>query len=101
VNKIITGEIKIMKGLLQGLRWANIVVGGALIIVGIGASLWAGRWIPFLLALAVIIVGPLEDLLIKYLRLPGVDPESTKTLVDQTTSLLFLLLLFAALFISL
>jgi hypothetical protein len=93
--------MKTMKGLLQGLHWANLLVGGALIIVGIGASLWIGGWIPFLLALAVIIVGPLEDLLMKHLRLPGVDPESTKTLVDQTTSLLFLLLLFAVLFISL
>jgi hypothetical protein len=87
--------------LLRVLRWLNILFGGALILIGIGAFLFSRAVVPLLLALGLIVVGPLKDRLMNRLRLPGVDPVQTQKLVDQGASLIFVLLLLAALFLSL
>jgi hypothetical protein len=54
-----------------------------------------------LLALGLAAVGPIEDLLMRYLRLSRVTPEQTKKSVDQGTSLVFVILLLAAVLLSL
>lgn len=87
--------------LLRVLRWLNILFGGALILIGIGAFFFTGTVVPLLLALGLIVVGPLKDWLMNRLRLPGVDPVQTQKLVDQGASLIFVLLLLVALFLSL
>ena len=83
------------------LRILNYITGAALLIIGIGAFILYRSTVPFLIALALIAVGPVEDLLNRYLKLPGVDPAQTKTLIDQSTSLTFILLLIAAMLVSL
>ena len=90
-----------MKTLVLVLRILNYISGAALILIGIGAFVLYRSSVPFLIALALIIVGPVEDLLERYLKLPGVEPEQTKTLIDQSTSLAFILLLLWAMLISL
>jgi hypothetical protein len=87
--------------LLRVLRWLNILFGGAVILIGLGAFFFTGAVAPLLLALGLIVVGPLEDWLMNHLRLPGVDPVQTQKLIDQGTSLVFVLLLLAALLLSL
>ncbi len=86
---------------LQVLRVLNYIFGGAVLLVGFGAYIISGVLVPLLLALGLAAVGPIEDLLMRYLRLPGVTPEQTKKLVDQGTSLVFVILLLAAVLLSL
>ena len=86
---------------LQVLRVLNYIFGGAVLLVGFGAYIFSGALVPLLLALGLAAVGPVEDLLMRYLRLSGVTPEQTKKLVDQGTSLVFVILLLAAVLLSL
>jgi len=90
-----------MKTVLQVLRILNYIFGAALILIGIGAFILSRASVPFLIALALIIVGPVEDLLERYFKLPRVEQKQTKTLIDQSTSLAFILLLLWAMLISL
>lgn len=90
-----------MNTVILVLRVLNYIIGAALLIIGIGAFILNGAVVPFLIALALIAVGPVEDLLNRYLKLPGVDPAQTKTLIDQSTSLTFIVLLIAAMLVSL
>lgn len=78
----------------------NMISGAAVILVGIAAYLFFDAVVPLLLAVGLVIVGPLEDLLKRYLKLPGVQPDQTKQFVDQITSLVLVLLLLAAVLLS-
>ena len=90
-----------MSTMLRILRVLNYILGAAVVLIGIGAYVLGGAVIPLLLALGLLAVGPLEDLLVRYLHLPGVDPELVKTLINQGTSLILVLLLLAAVLLSL
>jgi hypothetical protein len=89
-----------MDFLLRILRILNYIFGIAVILIGIGAFILSGSLIPLLLALGLIAVGPLEDLLMRYLHLPGVDPEQTKDLINQGTSLVLVVFLLIAIFLA-
>ena len=84
--------------ILRVLAWIS---GIALIAVGLWAFFAKGAVVPLLIVVALVVVGPVEDILKKRLRLPGVDPDTTRALVDQATSLGFILLLLAAVWQSL
>ena len=73
--------------------WLNYLAGGLLVFVAVASYVRLQAVVPALLALAVLIVGPGEDLLNRYLVLPGVDPATMLALVDQGTSLAFVVLL--------
>jgi len=90
-----------MESFNKVLRWLNYIFGIALIVFGLGAFALRGSWIGLLLAVALIAVGPLEDLLNKRLRIPGVPQEQTKVFINQSTSLTFIVLLLVVLFLSL
>lgn len=90
-----------MENVNKILRWLNYVFGIPLIVFGLGAFVLRRSWIGLLLAVALIIVGPLEDQLNKRLHLPGVSPELTKDFINQLTSVTFIVLLLVVLFISL
>ena len=89
-----------MAFLIWILRVLNYIFGTAVILAGLGVYFLRGAVVPLLLALGLIAVGPLEDLLTRYLRLPGVDPEQTKELINQGTSLTLVFFLFLAIFLS-
>lgn len=90
-----------MNILLRVLRILNYIFGSAVILIGLGAYFLRGSVIPLLLALGLAAVGPIEDLLMRYLRLPGVDPEQTEDLINQGTSLILVIFLLLAIFLSL
>jgi hypothetical protein len=90
----------IMAILLKLLRVLNYIIGVAVILVGLGAYIFSSATISLLLALGIVAVGPLEDLLMSHPRLPGVDPEHTKDLINQGTSLILVLFLLLAIFLS-
>ncbi len=83
--------------IIRTLAWIS---GIFLIAVGLWAYFAKGAVVPLLIVIALVVVGPVEDILKQRLRLPGVDPEMTKTLVDQATSLGFIILLLAAVLVS-
>jgi len=82
------------------LRILNYIFGTAVILIGLGVYFLSGAVVPLLLALGLAAVGPIEDLLTRYLRIPGADPEQTKELINQGTSLTLVLFLFLAIFLS-
>jgi hypothetical protein len=90
----------IMEIFVRILRVLNYIFGIAVILIGLGAYILSGAVIPLLLALGLAAVGPLEDLLMRYLHLPGVDPELTKDLINQGTSLILVLFLLISIFLS-
>jgi len=85
------------------LTTAGNVVGAALILAGV-VRFVANRSVPALLiALAVLIVGPGEDGLRRWVRSRAVSEEAAEeaeTVVDRATSLAFLVLLLAALVLA-
>jgi uncharacterized Tic20 family protein len=83
------------------LRYLNYIFGTLVLVIGlIGFIIY--RSLPaLLLAIALAAVGPVEDILSKKLHLPGVDPAQTKELVNQGTSLTFVVLLLVVILISL
>jgi hypothetical protein len=54
-----------------------------------------------LLALGLAAVGPIETLLMRYLHLSGLTPEQNKNLIDKSTSLVYVILLLAAVLLTL
>lgn len=90
-----------MGKIIRVLRYLNYVFGTLVLVVGlIGFIIY--RSLPaLLLAIALAAVGPIEDILSKKLHLPGVDPAETKELVNQSTSLTFVLLLLVVIVVSL
>lgn len=73
----------------------GFAAGAAVIVYGLARGLMDGATGPLLIALAVLIVGPVEDLLKSLARHARGEPARTAwtALVDQATSLAFLLLL--------
>jgi len=90
-----------MDTFLQLLRYLNYIFGGAVLIVGFGAYIVNRSLVPLLLALGLAAVGPIETLLMRYLHLSGLTPEQNKNLIDQTTSLVYVVLLLAAVILTL
>ena len=90
-----------MDTFLQLLRYLNYIFGGAVLIVGFGAYIVNRSLVPFLLALGLAAVGPIETLLMRYLHISGLTAEQNKNLIDQTTSLVYVVLLLAAVILTL
>ncbi|MCG8400076.1 MAG: hypothetical protein MJA84_00600 [Firmicutes bacterium] len=79
------------------LKILNYLLGTAVVVSGLYNYLTTDKRIPLYVALAIIIAGPLEDLLTCYIRKSPVlspdDKEPYVKIVDNTSSLAFLLLL--------
>ena len=85
---------------IRVLRNLNYVFGIAVLLLGLGSFFLRDSIVALLLAIALFVVGPLEDLLNIILRQKGTDPAQTKELVNQGTSLTFVLILLAVILIS-
>ena len=85
-----------MDSILKILHYLNLIFGGAVLIVGFGGYIVNRSLVPLLLALGLTAVGPLETLLMRYLHISGLTPEQNKNLIDKSTSLVYVVLLFAA-----
>jgi hypothetical protein len=86
---------------LQILHYLNLIFGGAVLIIGFGAYIVNRSLVPLLLALGLAAVGPIETLLMRYLHLSGLTPEQNKNLIDKSTSLVYVILLLAAVLLTL
>jgi hypothetical protein len=82
--------------LLRIVQWLNFLVSAAVVLIGLGAFFFRRAVVLFLMALAVIVVGPVENWLIG-----AVASEQLKELIDQGTSLTGVLLLLAAMLLYL
>ena len=75
----------------------NYLLGTVIVVSSFNISLTKDKKIPIYIAQAIIIAGPLEDLLIAYIKrspkLPPSDKEHYADIVNNTTSLAFLVLL--------
>ena len=89
-----------MDTFLTLLRYLNYIFGGAALLIGYGAFILNGSLVPLLLALGLTAVGPLETLLMRYMKLSGLTPEQNKNLIDQGTSLVYVVLLLAAVILT-
>ena len=89
-----------MDTFLTLLRYLNYIFGGAALLIGYGAFILYGSLVPLLLALGLTAVGPLETLLMRYMKLSGLTPEQNKNLIDQGTSLVYVVLLLAAVILT-
>jgi hypothetical protein len=90
-----------MERVTQGLKVLGWVLGGIVIVYGVARFVAAGAVPALLIALAVMIVGPLEDLLKAAVRRQAAPPEQKERLVqlmDQATSAAFLILLILAIY---
>lgn len=86
---------------IRVLRYLNYIFGTLVLIVGLIGFFLYHSTPALLLAIALAAVGPVEDILSKKLHLPGVDPAETKELVNQSTSLTFVILLLVVIVITL
>ena len=83
-------------GWLTVLTTAGNVAGAALIFAGVVRYIASGSVPALLIAVAVLVVGPGEDVLKRWVRARAASPkeaERWETVVDRATSLLFLLVL--------
>jgi hypothetical protein len=90
-----------MDTLLLILRYLNYIFGGAVLLIGYVAFILYGSIVPLLLALGLTAVGPIETLLMRYLKLSGLTQDQNKRLIDYSTSLVYVILLLAAALLSL
>lgn len=90
-----------MNKIIMVLRVLNYLIGTTVLVVGFLSFLLYRSPVPLLLALALTAVGPVEDILNKKLHLSNIDPSKTKEIVNQSTSLTFVILLLAAILIAL
>lgn len=90
-----------MDRIIMVLRVLNYIIGTIVLVAGFLGFLVSRSPVPLLLALALTAVGPVEDILSKKLHLNKVDPVETKELVNQSTSLTFVILLLAAILLTL
>jgi hypothetical protein len=90
-----------MENIVRWLRYLNYLFGIAVLIAGLLGFFFFGSVISLLLAIALAAVGPIEDILNKHLHLKNVDPALTKELVNQSTSLTFVLILLSVILITL
>lgn len=82
--------------MVRVLKILNTVLGGAVLLLGYGAFLVTRNPVALLLAIALTIVGPLEDWLMgKYVKASAPRSE-TEQAIDLGTSLGFLVFLLAA-----
>ncbi|MBO8140756.1 MAG: hypothetical protein H0Z37_01075 [Firmicutes bacterium] len=91
-----------MHVLINAMTAGGAVVGGAVVLFGLIHYVIAGSVPALLIALAVVIAGPAEDLLKRGARKRAPSPgaaELWETAVDRATSLLFLLLLLVCVFL--
>lgn len=89
-----------MLDILKVLKILNYSFGTAVVVSSLYFYFTQNKTVPLYIALSIIIAGPLEDYLISYIQnspsiLPG-NKERYKKIVDNTTSLAFLILLGAA-----
>lgn len=80
---------------VKGLNWLGNIIGTIVVVWGLIRYFFEGQTIGLLIALAIVIVGPLEDILKRRVRnQPGGEKgEAWATIVDLATSLVFLILL--------
>lgn len=83
--------------ILKVFKLLNYILGTTVVVSAFYIYLTTNELIPLYIALAIIIAGPLEDLLIAYIKRspvlsPG-DKEQYAKIVDNTTSLVFLVFL--------
>lgn len=90
-----------MDRIIKVLRILNYIFGTVVLLAGFLGFIFYRSSIPLLLALALTAVGPLEDILNKKVHLSRIDPLKTKELVNQSTSLTFVILLLASILIAL
>ncbi len=83
--------------ILKAFNLFNYLLGTIVVVNGFYVYSTTGKILPFYVALAIIIAGPLEDLLISLVQnspaLSPADKEKYVSIVDNVTSLAFLLLL--------
>ena len=88
-----------MQRFLHVLNVLGFVLGALVVLYG-GLRFYTQQWLPgLLIALAVVIAGPLEDLLKGWANRQGAteaDHENMRLAVDRATSAAFLALLLAA-----
>ena len=85
-----------MKAWIRGLTIAGNVIGAIVILYGVAVYLTVGAVIGLLIAVAILVVGPGEDLLEDWARRTAETPEQGElrvAIVDRSTSLAFLVLL--------
>ena len=85
-----------VKAWIRGLTIAGNVIGAIVILYGVAVYLTVGAVIGLLIAVAVLVVGPGEDLLEDWARRTAETPEQGElrvAIVDRSTSLAFLVLL--------
>lgn len=83
--------------ILKAFNLFNYLLGTIVVVNGLYVYSTTGKILPLYVALAIIIAGPLEDLLIAFVQnSPALSPADKKkyaSIVDNATSLAFLLLL--------
>jgi hypothetical protein len=85
--------------LTQLLKAVSLVLGAGIVVYGFSRFQAGSDRGPLMLGLAVLVVGPLEDLLKLWARraaLSDQDKEAWAALIDQATSAVFLLFLLQA-----
>lgn len=91
-----------MQGWIRGLTTAGTVLGALVVLYGIVLSVTTRTLPGLLIAVAILIVGPGEDVLQAWVRRRAATPEGGEawaTIVDRATSLAFLVLLGATLYV--
>jgi len=82
---------------LRTLKFLNYLLGTTLVVSSLYIYLTRSKTIPLYISLAIIIAGPLEDALIGYIeKSPNLSPgdkEQFQNIVDNITSLTFLIFL--------
>lgn len=85
-----------LKTWIRPLTTIGTVLGALVIVYGLYAYLWAGLLPGLLISVAILVVGPGEDLMQAWVRRTAPTPEEGEgraTVVDRVTSIAFLLLL--------
>lgn len=85
--------------MIKTLRMLNFVFGAAVLIVGYGGFVLRSSVPALLIALALTIVGPVEDWLMRLYKIPADTRGETKQLIDYSTSLVFVILLLITLLV--
>jgi hypothetical protein len=95
-------ERRIVKlaSVIRWLRYLNYIFGALVLIAGLIGFIVYQSISALLLAIALAAVGPVEDFLNKKLKLPGMDPAETKELINQGTSLIFVIILLIVIVLS-
>ncbi|TYO97953.1 hypothetical protein [Desulfallas thermosapovorans] len=83
--------------MLRACTVLNYLLGSTVVVTALCNYLKKGKIVPLYIALAIIIAGPLEALLVNYVKqspaISPVDEEHYVKMVDNITSIVFLILL--------